>query len=79
MEVDSVPVDLPPSVHQAEVINANGGQVGVQPVSHFPQPFPTARVLCCVMPTSGVVALGEAVLSWQPPVVGGVVTAEGNR
>ena len=29
LEVDSVPVDLPPSVHQAEVINANGGQVGV--------------------------------------------------
>ena len=71
LEVDSILADLPPSVHQAEVINTNGGQVGMQPVSCSPQPSPTAGGLRCVMPTSGMVALGEAVLSFLAAPCGG--------
>lgn len=43
----------------------------MQPVSHSPQPSPTAGGLCCVMPTSGMVALGEAVLSFLAAPCGG--------
>ena len=43
----------------------------MQPVSRSPQPSPTAGGLCCVMPTSGMVALGEAVLSFLAAPCGG--------